>query len=68
MSEAVRISPTEAKARVDAGRALILDVVAPLGWDQVEIAIPGALRVPPDDLEAHFANLPRDRDLIAYCT
>jgi rhodanese-related sulfurtransferase len=68
MADALRISPAEARARVDAGRALILDVVSPLAWDQLDVAIAGALRIPPDELNDHLAELPTDRDLIAYCT
>ena len=68
MAEALRISPTDAKARVDAGQAVVLDMVSPLAWDQIDVAIAGALRIPPDELGSHLNELPRDRDLIAYCT
>ena len=68
MAEALRISPAEAKARVDAGEAIVLDVVTPQAWDQIDVAIAGALRIPPDELGGHLADLPKDRDLIAYCT
>ncbi len=30
--------------------------------------MPGSVRVSPVDLTAHVAQLPRDRDLILYCT
>jgi rhodanese-related sulfurtransferase len=43
-------------------------VVAPAAWDQLDVAIAGALRIPPDELGSHLARLPRDRELIAYCT
>jgi rhodanese-related sulfurtransferase len=68
MAEALRISPTDAKARLDAGQAIVLDVVSPLAWDQIDLAITGALRIPPDELGSYLAELPKDRDLIAYCT
>jgi rhodanese-related sulfurtransferase len=68
MAEALRISPAEAKARIDAGQALVLDVVSPLAWDQLDVGIAGALRIPPDELAGHLQDLPKDRDLIAYCT
>jgi rhodanese-related sulfurtransferase len=68
MAEALRISPTEAKARIDAGQAIVLDVVSSLAWDQIDVAIPGALRIPPEELGSQLAELPKDRDLIAYCT
>ena len=68
MAEALRISPTDAKARVQAGQAIVLDMVSPLAWDQIDVAIAGALRIPPDELGSHLNELPKDRDLIAYCT
>ena len=68
MGDALRISPAEAKARVDAGQAIILDVVAPAAWDQLDVAIAGALRIPPDQVDGRLSDLPRDRDIIAYCT
>jgi rhodanese-related sulfurtransferase len=68
MADALRIGPAEAKARVDAGQAIVLDVVSPLAWDQIDVAVAGALRIPPDELGSHLADLPKDRELIAYCT
>ena len=68
MADALRISPAEANARVDAGQAIILDVVAPAAWDQLDVAIAGALRIPPDQVDGRLPELPRDRDIIAYCT
>lgn len=29
--------------------------------------VPGALNVPPDELESHLATLPADREIVAYC-
>ena len=68
MAEALRINPTEGKARIEADQAIVLDVVSPLAWDQIDVAIAGALRMPPQDLGSQLAVLPKDRDLIAYCT
>ena len=30
--------------------------------------IPGALHVPPDDVESHLHDVPRDREIVLYCT
>ena len=68
MTESLRISPADAKARVDAGEAIFLDVVTTPGWEQLTIAIPGAVRIPPEEIERRFGELPRDRAIIAYCT
>lgn len=68
MPEPLRIGPDEAKRRVDAGEAIVLDVVAPTVWTELDIAVPGALRIAPDEIERRFAELPRDRAVVAYCT
>ena len=68
MAKALRINPAEAKARIDADQAMVLDVVSRLAWDQIDVAIAGVVRIPPEEIGSHLAELPKDRDLIAYCT
>ena len=68
MAESLRIDPAEAKARVDAGEAIILDVVSPMAWEQLDQAVQGAVRIAPDELSERWGELPRERAVIAYCT
>ena len=68
MTEQLRIDPADAKARVDAGEAIILDVVSPMAWEQLDRAIRGAVRIAPDELGDRWGELPRERAIIAYCT
>jgi rhodanese-related sulfurtransferase len=68
MAEQVRIDPADAKARVDSGEAIIVDAVSPLAWEQLDRAIPGAVRIAPDELNERWRELPRERAIIAYCT
>lgn len=68
MAEALRISAEEAKALLDQGQALVLDVVSPGAWEQLDVAVPGALRMAPDEVAGRTGELPRERALIAYCT
>lgn len=68
MEGILRIDSTDAKTRVDAGEAMILDVVAPAAWARLPIAIRGAVRIPPDEIPDRWRELPRDRAIIAYCT
>jgi rhodanese-related sulfurtransferase len=68
MAEELRIDPTDAKARVDAGEAIILDVVSPMAWEELDLAIKGAVRIAPDELGERWVELPREREVIAYCT
>jgi membrane protein DedA with SNARE-associated domain/rhodanese-related sulfurtransferase len=46
----------------------IVDLRHPLDWLPDPRVLPGAVRVSPADLTAHQKKLPRDRDLILYCT
>jgi rhodanese-related sulfurtransferase len=68
MAEQLRIDPADAKRRVDAGEAIILDVVSPLAWEQLDRAIRGAIRIAPDEVGERWGELPRERAVIAYCT
>ena len=63
-----RIDAAEAKAMVDAGEAIILDVVASHVWPAMARTIQGSIRIPPQKIEQRFDELPRDKTIIAYCT
>ena len=67
-SEELRIEPAEAKARVDAGKAMILDVVSPGTWEQMRRVVSGAVRIRPGEIEQRYQELPTDKQIIAYCT
>jgi rhodanese-related sulfurtransferase len=68
MPEQLRIEAAEAKSLVDAGQAIVLDVVSPMAWDAIGEAVSGAIRIPPEEMSARFGELPRERAIIAYCT
>ena len=36
--------------------------------DEADIKLPGAIRVPADEVEQHLRGIPRDRVVITYCT
>ena len=63
-----RIGVGEAKALADAGEAVILDVVASNVWPSMTRTIPGSIRIPPEEIQKRFGELPRDKTIIAYCT
>jgi rhodanese-related sulfurtransferase len=63
-----RIEVAEAKALVDRGQAIILDVVASHVWPAMSRTIQGSIRMPPEEIEKRFGELPRDEAIIAYCT
>ncbi len=64
-----RISPEELKERLDRGEDLVVvDLRHALDVDSRPYHIPGALHLTPDDLETRHAEIPRDRDIVLYCT
>ena len=60
-SEDIRVDPAETKARVEAGEAIIVDVVAPHVWPQMHRAIAGAIRIDPSEIEQRYHALPLAR-------
>ncbi len=66
--DGLRIGVDEARAKVESGEAVALDVVQPGAWDQIDGAVKGAVRIPPADIEQRFRELPLDLDFITYCT
>lgn len=64
-----RITPEEVKQKLEAGEPLtIVDLRHPLDFLPYPQLIPGALRLAPEELAARLGELPRDRELILYCT
>jgi rhodanese-related sulfurtransferase len=64
-----RISPEEAYALVLAGELVIfLDTRNPQAWATSDVKIPGAIRVPANEVESHFSEIDPDSTVIAYCT
>ena len=64
-----RITPEDLKAQLDSGAAtLVVDVRDRLDFDQEPFIIPGALHLQTEELEARHGEIPRDRDIILYCT
>ena len=37
-------------------------------WAEANTKLPGAIRVPAAEVEKHFADIPRDRLVVTYCT
>jgi rhodanese-related sulfurtransferase len=81
MMIAQRIDPAAAKAKLDEGEAVALDVTSSLVYPAVSHRIPGAIRIPPEpiirglqaarpaaEIAKYFESLPPDREVIAYCT
>jgi membrane protein DedA with SNARE-associated domain len=64
-----RITPEEVKQRLDAGEALlILDMRDGLEFEAEPYTIPGAFHLPIEELDEKHHQIPRDRDIVLYCT
>ena len=68
MTDDPRISPADAERLLDAGDAIVLDVVAAGVWAGLDDALPGAIRIPPEEIGERFDELPRGKAIVAYCT
>ena len=64
-----RVTVDQVRQWMDEGRPLaILDSRSAAAWAGGTTKAVGAIRVPPDDVEAHLEDIPRDRTIVAYCT
>jgi 3-mercaptopyruvate sulfurtransferase SseA len=65
--EVPRIAPRVLKDRLDAGDDILV-VDARSAAEYAEQHIPGAISLPLSELEARMDELPRDREIVFYCT
>ncbi len=66
---AARLEPEELKRQLDAGdEVYIVDLRHPLELLPDPFTLPGALHVSPEALAARAHEIPRDRDVVLYCT
>jgi membrane protein DedA with SNARE-associated domain/rhodanese-related sulfurtransferase len=64
-----RIDPQELKARLDQGqRVVIVDLRHPLDLLPDGRTLPGALRLTPDKLMDQLGHIPRDQEVVLFCT
>ena len=64
-----RITPEELKERLDGGEEIVIvDLRHALDLEADPHHIPGARHLSPDDLDARHTEIPRDRDIVLYCT
>jgi membrane protein DedA with SNARE-associated domain len=64
-----RLEPAELKKQLDAGeKVFIVDLRHPLELIPDPYTLPGALHLSPDALAARVSEIPRDRDIVLYCT
>jgi membrane protein DedA with SNARE-associated domain/rhodanese-related sulfurtransferase len=70
----LRLEPTELKAMIDQAKLqgntppFIVDLRHPLDYLPDPRVLPGALRIGPNEIRQHSEIIPRDRDVVLYCT
>lgn len=66
---ASRLEPEELKRQIDAGEPVfIVDLRHPLELIPDPFTLPGAQHFTPETLSARHMEIPRDRDVVLYCT
>lgn len=64
-----KIEPEELKDMLDGGQEVfIVDLRHPLDYLPDPRVLPGAVRITPETLSQHNEQIPRDRDVVLYCT
>ena len=64
-----RISPDELRQMMeDGGRPVVIDLRHPLDVASSPYGIPGALRMSPEELNQRHHEIPREREVILYCS
>ena len=63
------ISADQAKEMLDRGDPIVfVDARNPVAWGSSKEKLPGAVRVPIDEVDAHLCEIPSDATAITYCT
>jgi rhodanese-related sulfurtransferase len=66
---AARLEPEELKRQLDAGEPVfIVDLRHPLEILPDPFTLPGALHFSPEALASRHGEIPRDRDIVLFCT
>ncbi len=64
-----RISPEALKQMMDDGKAtMVVDLRTAVGVQERPYMIPGALRISPEELERRHDEIPRNAEIVLYCT
>jgi len=64
-----RITPEDLKRKLDAGETLaVIDLRHAIEFDAEGVKVPGAIHIDPREIEARHLEIPRDRDVVLYCT
>jgi rhodanese-related sulfurtransferase len=63
------VSASEAKQMLDSGlHVIFVDARNPVAWGQASHKLPGAIRIPADEVNQHLRELPTEGPVVTYCT
>jgi rhodanese-related sulfurtransferase len=62
-----RITPEELRQKLEAREEIVVVDVRTALESEVD-SVPGALRIPLEDLDTRHGDIPRDRDIILFCS
>ena len=64
-----RLTPDALRNRLQSGDPVrILDLRTAIAYEATRQSLPGAIRLDPEELETRHADIPRDCDIVLYCT
>ncbi len=64
-----RITPSELDRKLEAGEdVVVVDLRSVLHAEGDGMKVPGALRIGPEELERRHGEIPRDREIVLYCS
>ena len=64
-----RITPEELKQKLDAGEDIVVvDLRHSVEFEADDAKVPGAIHLDPEEIEQRHVDIPRDRDVVLYCT
>ena len=67
--QATRVTVDEVAERMNRGEPFaFVDTRNPQAWAESDQKLPGAIRVPADEVAQHLDEIPHDRAVISYCT
>jgi rhodanese-related sulfurtransferase len=64
-----RVTVDEVRTRMERGEPFtFIDSRNSQAWAESSVKLPGAIRVPADEVEQHLSDIPKDKTIITYCT
>ena len=64
-----RITPEELRRKIETGEeVVVVDLRGTLDFEAEPQTIPGAIRLAPDNVEEGQSQIPRDREIVLFCT